>query len=82
MLKSGWCISQPERYDEIFKRPISCSEGCLPLMARCNSNVIEPSMKIEFGIDVCTFKLVRNERYRILVLSHDVIQPSVVDTHP
>ena len=51
-------------------------------MARCNSNVIEPSMKIEFGIDVCTFKLVRNERYRILVLSHDVIQPSVVDTHP
>ena len=54
-------------------------------MARCDPDVIEPSAKIEFGVDVHAFELVnkiQNERYRVLVLLCDAIQPSVVNTYP
>jgi len=32
---------------------ISCSEGCLPLMAHCDANIVVASMEVELGVDLC-----------------------------
>ena len=60
-----------------------CLEGCLPLVAHCDTNIVVASMEVELGIDLCTAQLVEvvgNEWNRVSILLSDLVEVLEVDT--
>ena len=58
-------------------------EGCLPLMARCDENIVIASTEVELGLDLHAAKLVEevgDEWGRVLILWCDLVEISEVDT--
>jgi len=35
-----------------------CSEGCLPLVACCDTNIVVASTEVKLGVDLCAAQLV------------------------
>jgi hypothetical protein len=77
-------IHQSEWHDKVFEGAVTCAKGSLPLLTRSDPNIVISCTKVKLGVDVRTFELVdevRNEGYRVLVLSGETVQASVVDEH-
>jgi len=49
----GRSIGKSHWHDQELEGAISCSEGCLPLMAHCDANIVVASMEVELGVDLC-----------------------------
>jgi len=52
-------------------------EGCFPLMACCDTNIVVASMEVELGVDLCAAQLVEevgNEWNWVLILSSDLVR--------
>ena len=59
------------------------SEGCLPLVAHSNVNIIVASMEVKLGVDCCAAQLVEeigDEWDRVLILLCDLVEVAEVDT--
>jgi len=59
------------------------SEGCLPLVAHCDVNIVVASMEVELGVDLHTAQLVKevgDKGNRVLILPCDLVEVSEVDT--
>src|SRR5882724_9732130 len=59
------------------------SEGCLPLVAHCNVNIVVASMEVELGVDLHTAQLVKevgDERNWVPILLCDLVEVSEVHT--
>ena len=65
-----------------FEGAITHSEGCLPLMAHCDTNIVVASMKVKLCIDLCTAQLVEiGEKWDwVLILLCDLVEVAEVDT--
>jgi len=60
-----------------------CSEGCLPLVAHCDMNIVVASMEVELGVDLCAAQLVEeigNEWNRVAILLSNIVEVSKVHT--
>ena len=60
-----------------------CSEGCLPLMAHCDMNIVVASMEVKLGVDLCTTQLVKeigDEWNQVPILLCDLVEVLEVDT--
>ena len=60
-----------------------CSEGCLPLVACCNANVVVASMEVKLGLDLCAAQVVEevgDKQDWVLILPCDLIEVLEVDT--
>jgi len=57
-LKCGRRIGESHRHDQELEGAILFLEGCLPLRASCDVNVVVASMEVELGVDLCAAKLV------------------------
>ena len=58
-------------------------EGCLPLVAHCNANIVVASMEVELGVDLRAAQLVEevgNEWNWVPILPCDLVEVSEVDT--
>ena len=58
-------------------------EGCLPLVAHCDANIVVASMEVEIGVDLCAAQLVKeigDEWYWVLIFSCDLIEVAKFDT--
>jgi len=59
------------------------SEGCLPLMASCNANIVVASAEVELGVDLCAVQLVEEigDKWNwVLILLSDLVEVSEVNT--
>jgi len=60
-----------------------CSEGCLPLVAHCDVNIVVASMEVKLGVDLCAAQLVEevgNKWNRVVILLSDLVEVSKVHT--
>ena len=53
-LEHSGSIGKSHQHDQELKKAILCSEGCFPLVAGCNMNIVVASMGVELGVDLCT----------------------------
>src|SRR5882724_6801094 len=70
-LKCNRSIGKSHWHDQELERAIACSEGCLPLVACCNANIIVASAEVELGVDLCASQLVKevgNEWNQVSIL--------------
>src|SRR5882724_5616266 len=84
-LKHSGCVGESHRHDQELERAISGSEGCLPLVASRNANIVIAGAKVELGVDPCIAKLVEevsDEGDRVLILARDFVEVSEVDAKP
>ena len=82
-LEHSWSIGKSHWHDQELKGDILHSEGCLPLVASCNVNIVVASMEVELGIDLCAAQLVEeigDEWNWVLILLHDIVEVSEVNT--
>jgi len=82
-LKHSRSIGKSHQHDKELKGAISHSEGCLPLVASCNANIVVASMEVKLGIDLCTDKLVEevcDKGDQVLILLSDFVEVPEVDT--
>src|SRR5882724_7101268 len=73
-LKRSGCIGESHRHDQELERAILGLEGCLPLMASHDANIVIAGTKVELGVDPCITKLVEevsDEGNRVPILVHD-----------
>src|SRR5882724_13153681 len=57
-------------------------EGCLPLVAHCDVNIIVASVEVELGVDLCTAQLVKevgNKWNQVSILPSDLVE--VLEVH-
>ena len=52
ILKGGWGVGHTEGHDKVFKRPVSCTKGCFPLVSRGYPNVVVARSEINLGEDL------------------------------
>jgi len=84
-LKRSGCIGESHRHDQELERAVSGSEGCLPLMASQNANIVIAGVKVELGVDPCIAKLVKevsDEGDRVPILVDDFVEVLEVDAKP
>ena len=58
-------------------------EGCLPLVAHSNMNIVVARMEVELGVDLCTAQLaeeVGNKWNWVSILPSDLVEVSEVYT--
>ena len=58
-------------------------EGCLPLVASCNANIVVTSMEVELGVDLGTaqlFKEVGDELDQVPILPSNLVEVPEVHT--
>src|SRR5882724_9651224 len=70
-------------HDQELEGAILCLEGCLPLMARCDANIVVVSTEVKLGVDLCTAKLVEevgDEWDQVLILPSDLVEVLEIDT--
>src|SRR5882724_395198 len=82
-LEHSRSIARSHKHDQELKGAITHSEGCLPLMAYCNVNIVVASMEVKLGIDLCTSQLVEeigDKWNQVPILLHDLVEVSEVDT--
>jgi len=74
--KSHW-------HDQELEGAISCSEGCLPLLASCDANIVVASVEVKLSVDLCTTELVEevcNKGDQVPILLNDFVEVPEVDT--
>jgi len=82
-LKCSGRIGKSHQHDQELKGAASCSEGCLPLMAGCDMNIVVASMEVELGVDFCVAQLVKevcDEGDLVLILLSDLVEVLEVNT--
>ena len=82
-LKRSGSIGESQWHDQELEGAIVRPEGCFPLMAHCNTNIVVASTEVELGVDLCAAQLVEevgNEWNRVSILSSDLVEVSEVDT--
>src|SRR5882724_560151 len=82
-LKCSQSIGKSHWHDQELESTVACLEGCLPLMARCDMNIIVASAEVELGVDLCAAQLVEevgNEWNWVLILLSDLVEVSEVHT--
>src|SRR5882724_5331305 len=82
-LECSRSIGKSCQQDQELKGAIVCSEGCLPLMAGCGTNIVVASMEVELGVDLCTSQLVEkigDQWDQVPILPCDLVEVSEVDT--
>ena len=62
-LEYGGGVVKAKEHDCQFEESFVCDEGCLPLMAIFNADIIVPPLNIEFGEMMSIFQLVYEVRY-------------------
>src|SRR5882724_11869963 len=65
-----------------FEGAITHSEGCLPLVAHCDANIVVASMEVKLGVDLCAAQLVKeigNEWNQVPILLCDLVE--VLEVH-
>jgi len=76
-LKCSGSIGESHQHDQEFEGAIVHPEGCFPLMACCDTNIVVASMEVELGVDLCAAQLVEevgNEWNWVLILSSDLVE--------
>ena len=68
-LEHSGSIGKSHQHDQELEGAITCSEGCLPLVAHCNVNIVVASAEVELG----------DERNQILILPCDLVE--VLEVH-
>jgi len=82
-LERSGCIGEPHQHDQELKGAIACSEGCLPLVAHCDVNIVVASTEVELGVDLCAAQLVEevgNKWNWVSILPSDLVEVSEVYT--
>ena len=82
-LECSRCIGEPHWHDQELEGAIVHSEGCLPLMASCDTNIVVASTEVKLGVDLCTAKLVKkvcDKWIWVLILLGDLVEVPEVDT--
>src|SRR5882724_9981058 len=82
-LKRSGSIGKSHWHDQELEGAIMHLEGCLPLMACCDANIVVASTEVELGVDLRTSQLVEevgDERNQILILPCDLVEVSEVHT--
>ena len=75
-------IGKSHQHYQELKGAISHSEGCLPFIAGCDTNIVVASMEIKLGVDLCTAKLVKevgDEWDQVPILLSDLVEVSEVN---
>lgn len=79
------CIGEAEWHDKQFEGFVACYAYDLGFVSFGNANLVVPGAQVEFG-EVSRFaKLVEEIRYQgnwVLVLNSDLVEHSIIDTHP
>ena len=82
-LEHSGSIGKPHWHHQELEGAVTCSEGCLPLVARCDANIIVASMEVKLGVDLCAAQLVEevgNEWDQESILLSDLVEVSEVHT--
>ena len=82
VLKGGGRVSHTKGHHQILKGTIARVEHCLPLMPRRYAHIVVTSTQVNLGNDLCSAQVVHevtDERERLVVLVHDVVQVAVVN---
>src|SRR5882724_1839604 len=82
-LEHSGCVGESHGHDQEFKGAIMHSEGCLPLMACCDANIVVASTEVKLGVDLCAAHLVEevgDKRNRVPILPCDLVEVSEVHT--
>src|SRR5882724_7534162 len=58
-LECSGSIGYSHGHDQVLKGAIMHSEGCLPLVACCDMNIVIASMEVELGVDLHASQLVK-----------------------
>ena len=83
MLEHGGGVVEAKEHNGGFEEPLVGDEGCLPLVAILNMDVVVSPMNIELGEVVSVFQLVhkvRDEREGVGVTSGVFIEVAVILT--
>ena len=84
-LKCSGCIGESHGHDQELERAVSGSEGCLPLVASHDVDIVIAGAKVELGVDLCIAKLVKevsDEGDQVPILACDFVEVSEVDAKP
>ena len=82
MLKGCRCVREAEEDYQSFKKPLSCSEGCLPLVPLRDPEQIIGVSDVQGRVVLSGVQLVQsflNQRKGVSVLDRAVVESSVVD---
>src|SRR5882724_524647 len=82
-LEHSGSIDEPHWHDQELEGAIACSEGCLPLVAHCNTNIVVASTEVKLCVDLCTAQLVEevgDEWDQVLIIPCDLVEVLEVDT--
>jgi len=82
-LEHSGSIGKSHQHDQELKGAIVCLEGCLPLMASCDTNIVVANVEVEVGVDLCTAQLVKeigDEWNWVPILPCDLVEVVEVDT--
>src|SRR5882724_9562179 len=82
-LEHSGSIGKSHWHDQELERAIVHSESGLPLVARCDANIVVASAEVEFGVDLHTAQLVEevgDEWNRVLILSSNLVEVPEVHT--
>src|SRR5882724_5614007 len=82
-LECSGSIGESHRHDQELEGAIARLEGCFPLMARCDTNIVVASTEVELGVDLCAAQLVEevgNKWNWVSILSSDLVEVSEVNT--
>ena len=75
-------IGEPHWHDQELEGAIVRSEGCLPLVASCDANIVVASMEVKLGVDLRAAQLVEevgDKWNRVPILWCDLVE--VLEVH-
>src|SRR5882724_268648 len=81
-LECSGSIGKSHWHDQELKGAITDSEGCLPLMACCDANIVVSSVEVKHGVGLCIAQLVEeigNKWNKVLILLSDLVE--VLEVH-
>src|SRR5882762_5783150 len=80
-LKGSRGVAKAEKHNKGFEHPAISFEGCFPLVAVLDPDVIIPPANVEFAKDFRVFEFVRNVRNKrkgVLIFYREVIELTVM----
>src|SRR5882724_1705424 len=82
-LEGSRSIGESHWHDQELESAIAHLESCLPLMAHCDTNIVEASVEVEIGVDLRASQLVEevgDEWNWVPILSSNLVEVPEVHT--
>src|SRR5882724_4105382 len=82
-LERSGSIGKSHWHDQELEGAVMHSESCLPLVSRCDTNIVVARAEVELGVDLCAAQLVEevgDEWNRVPILSRNLVEVPEVHT--